>query len=75
MNCREATRLASELIPGGKVPWRLRLHLAICGSCRMFRRQTIIIARVMKHLSRVPGDRGPKLPPEARARIKAALDA
>ena len=59
MNCRKATRTLSEaqerpLAVGEQVA--LRLHLAMCSSCRNFRRQVTFLRQSMQAYARLDDD-------------------
>jgi hypothetical protein len=76
-NCREAIRLQSEALDR-PLPWLqrigLRIHLALCVWCLRYGRQIQFLRIAAKHCD---CEQEPKqtLPPEARVRIKRALEA
>jgi predicted anti-sigma-YlaC factor YlaD len=76
-SCREAARLASRAIDG-PLPFSsrlaLRLHLAMCSACRVYRRQIGQIDRLVRGRdAAAPDDVQLQLSPEARERISKAL--
>ncbi|GAB4133728.1 zf-HC2 domain-containing protein [Thermopirellula anaerolimosa] len=80
LRCREVSKLVSESLDH-ELPLRIRLqvwlHLAMCRLCSAFARQVRLFRRAARnHPDRLmPDDRDPRatLSPEARARIKSAL--
>jgi predicted anti-sigma-YlaC factor YlaD len=53
----------------------VRLHLAICPSCRRYRRQIALLRRVLALMPHYPNRAGDEpLPAAARARIRRALE-
>jgi predicted anti-sigma-YlaC factor YlaD len=77
LTCEQATRVASARLDG-PIPLaqrlRLAIHLAICRWCRRYARQIAFLRRVAAAASEAPAaDTAPRLPEDARARIKAAL--
>ena len=51
MNCRDATRLISRELDGPLPFWRrllLRVHLFLCGPCRDFVRQALLLREAMR---------------------------
>ena len=78
MNCREAAPLIAEameqkLAVQDRVA--VRLHLAICGSCRRYRGQLSLLRRVLMLIgsTRVSSDQS-QLSADARARIRFGLE-
>jgi hypothetical protein len=75
--CQEATRLASTAIDrplSFSQRLQLRLHLAVCAGCRVYRRQIIAIDRLIRaRTASIENDRGIQLDPEARQRIAEAM--
>ena len=78
LTCKQASELISEHQERPltrRERWGLGLHLAICISCRRFRRQLALLHRALRQLAQ--GDRinlpGPELPPQARQRIRRTL--
>ena len=75
--CREAVRLATEAIDHplsfrGRV--ELRVHLALCGACRAYRRQVIALDRLVRgRTASAVESLDDVLTPEARERIRRAL--
>ncbi len=75
-SCRDVARLLSESLDH-TLPWHvrvgLRMHLAMCGICRVSRRQTLALRKALRCYGREddPGeDTLVELPPEARERIR-----
>lgn len=53
MNCRQATRLASEGLDralANRERWSLRIHLLICTGCRNYHKQLLFIRNACQHL-------------------------
>jgi hypothetical protein len=76
-NCREAIRLQSAALerPLSLSQWiGLRIHLRLCVWCRRYGRQIRFLSRFAKDCDHDQTS-GPGLPPEARDRIKHALEA
>jgi len=78
LTCKQASELISEHQERPltrRERWGLRLHLAICISCRRFERQLALLRRALRQLAQ--GERvnlpGPELPPQARQRIRRTL--
>ena len=74
-NCKEAIRLQSEALDHPLPPLRrigLRIHLALCVWCSRYGKQIKFLRTVAQHCDH---EHQPKyeLPPEARERIKRAL--
>ena len=75
-NCKEAVRLQSESLDHPLPPLRrigLRIHLALCVWCSRYGKQIKFLRAAAK---RCDHEYEPKqaLPPEARERIKRALE-
>lgn len=75
-SCRKAVRLANAAMDR-PLRWssrlELRLHLAMCSACRAYRRQAILLDRMIRQHQ--GNDLPDPLPPEARERIRQALRA
>jgi hypothetical protein len=76
-NCKEAIRLQSEALDHPLSPLRrigLRIHLALCVWCSRYGKQIKFLRTAAQNCDH---DHEPKqtLPPEARERIKRALEA
>lgn len=80
LNCKDITRLVSEsferrLSIGERL--NLWMHVAMCGSCRFFRRLQLRMHRTIRSIvsQSDDDDRGSsvQLPESARERIKAAI--
>lgn len=70
-DCRDMSRVLSELRDSGRAPTaRERLHLWVCDVCRRVRAQFGVLGETA---SRAP-EKGPGLSPEAKARLRRALD-
>jgi predicted anti-sigma-YlaC factor YlaD len=72
LNCRQASRLVSEGMDRDLCFMErlgLRLHLMICSACRAWRRQVLLIRRLLRS-----GTDDATLTPMARQRILAALE-
>lgn len=56
LNCKEATFL-TELSKEGKLSMSLRIrlwyHLSICPPCKRFKKQTLLLAKKLKHLGNI----------------------
>lgn len=81
LRCREATELMSAAEDGclsRSARLALRLHLAICGPCRRFRRQLRDVRRMtdalVDRLESGDGVPGVGLSDEARSRLRRAVD-
>lgn len=79
ITCRQAAELVSrgldrQLSLGERL--RLRLHLAVCRSCARYQRQLRFLGRAVHRLARrsSPPEAGPRLPEDARERIRRRLD-
>lgn len=79
LSCKQVTRLVSEGLDRDLPLDRrlaVRLHVLLCGACRAYRRQVILLnalvcRRFSRGSARLPG--GPSLSAEARERIQASL--
>jgi hypothetical protein len=79
--CEGATALVSRSLDGrpDRAEWfAMRLHLFCCPGCRRFDRQMKflrqVMARLKERLSGADAPPGLTLPPDARERIRAALE-
>jgi predicted anti-sigma-YlaC factor YlaD len=76
-NCQETAHLVSEGLDRDLSRLErigLRLHLALCGNCRRFRRQVGALRRALPRLLRaLEENRQVVLPPEARERLRGKL--
>lgn len=75
--CQQASRLASDAIER-KLTWgesaRLKMHLALCGSCRNHIHDVRVIQSVLQTLrSNIEADTSITLPEKERQRIRLAL--
>ncbi len=78
LSCKDASHLISEgqdrhLNPRERIG--LRLHLWMCGSCRLFEKQINYIHRTLRQgwsLGKLPEEK--PLSPEARERIRKKLE-
>jgi hypothetical protein len=52
----------------------LRVHLAICPACRRYRGQLVLLRRVLRAVEGEAHSGLSPLPPEARTRIRVALE-
>ena len=77
LTCRDASRFVSQQMDRDlEMSERvgLSIHLALCGSCRRYRRQLELLRRVTNLAFRHPLPNGRcALSPEARERIRARL--
>jgi predicted anti-sigma-YlaC factor YlaD len=70
-SCQRAARLTSDALDRSlstREQFSHKSHLLICSNCRLHRRQFTALHRLFQHAPTAP-----HLPPEARARIAAAL--
>lgn len=76
-SCKEAAELASrsldQAIPVG-VRIKLRLHFLICRWCERYFIHMRFLRRAMRHYARRSEQEGPALSPDARRRLKQALN-
>ena len=77
LTCHDMTRLISQA-QDGVLPrttcWRMKLHFFLCQWCRRYRRQLGLLRRACTRLPEIePTAPEPKLPPEAKARLKEKL--
>lgn len=69
-SCRDVARLASDALDAGRpLGLHARLHLGLCEACRRVVAHFELLRRAV---SRAPED-GPSLTPEAKARLRRAL--
>ena len=78
LTCDEASKLLSDGMERTLTrPERigLRLHLWICRACRRFRRQILLLRRLMHGLAQEdpPEDSAPGLTEDSRARLRDAI--
>ena len=80
LSCKEVSRLVSESMDRGLPFWQrcsMRLHLLMCSFCSRFRRQILFLRGAAHSFGKATeeGERlaNVRLSPEARARIKRAL--
>lgn len=78
ISCRRAADMVSQGLDrrlGLGERLRLRLHLAMCRSCARYQAQLRFLRRAMTGLTRRPAAReqGPRLPEDARERIRRRL--
>jgi predicted anti-sigma-YlaC factor YlaD len=77
MRCRSAARLISQAMDR-PLPTEesaaLRVHLAICPACRRYRGQLALLRRVLRAVEGQGYSGVSPLPPDARRRIRVALE-
>ena len=80
LSCEEISKLISELFERPlslRERFSLRMHVTLCGTCRMFRRfqQRLhqVIHQVISRQDLAEGDPSVQLPEEARNRLHKAL--
>jgi hypothetical protein len=78
--CEGIARLASESLDRDLGLWEriaLRSHVLYCSACRRYRRQVELLRVAVRRLSSLleagGGESAPRLPDEARERIKRAI--
>jgi len=74
--CKRATRLASEALERKLSPgeWlRMRLHMAMCASCRHCEQEIRLIHDILTRIRRHPDGLAVELPEQDRRRIRDAL--
>ena len=75
-SCHDMSRLSSQALDT-RLPWatrfRMRVHYLICAWCRRYRTQLTLVRRAVSRLGSDAPETGPKLPSEARERIKKHL--
>ncbi|MDY6978660.1 MAG: zf-HC2 domain-containing protein [Pseudomonadota bacterium] len=79
LTCKQASELISEHQERPltrRERWGLTLHLAICISCRRFKRQLGLLRQALRQLAHSDRENlpGPELPPQARQRIRRSLN-
>lgn len=79
LTCKQASELISEHQERPltrRERWGLALHLAICISCRRFKRQLGLLRQALRQLAHSDRENlpGPELPPQARQRIRRSLN-
>lgn len=80
ISCKEATKLISDSMDRPlslRRRFALRLHLFMCRFCSRYRKQSFLIREAMRRLAHeedTPGTSDLSLTPEARDRIKAAVE-
>ena len=78
VTCKDTSPLISELMDHD-LPWgkklRLRIHLAMCGVCEIYKSQLEVIQALARKLGReeIPGDLNSGLSDTAKIKIKNAL--
>lgn len=70
-SCREVSRLLSEALDSGRpLGLHARIHLSICSVCRRVLAQFALL----RHGAAKAPESGPALSPEAKARLRRALE-